>query len=133
MQGPRLRLLLATVLGAVLVFVLAGLLYLTAGLIVVAGVVGWGTAVAVRRDATPRADRLLAVGGTLVALTLGLVGAWAMGVSSGGTLGPLEFVVDVFGVLAPLIYVVGAAAAWWASRGDAQDGVPGRPADAPRR
>lgn len=119
MNGPRPRLLAATILAALLVFVLAGLLYLTAGLIVVAGVVGWGMALTVRTPgvALPRTDRLLAVGATVVAVTLGLLGAWGAGVASGGTLGPLEFVADVFGPLAPLVYVVGAGAAWWSSRG----------------
>lgn len=114
MNGQPARLLLATVLGAAIVFVLGGLLYLTAGLLVVGAVVGWGTGAAVRGGG--RDGRIAAVAAAAVALTAGLLGAWAAGVGTGGTLGPVEFVLDVFGPVAPLLYVVAAGAAWISSR-----------------
>ena len=113
MQSPTRRAAVAGLAGALLVAILAGPVYLTAGLLVVAGLVGWGVGLALRGGAeTQGRHRTIAVGVAPTAVVLGLLGAWAFSLTTGGMLDPLGFVAETMGLLAPLqLLIAGAVAA----------------------
>lgn len=116
MQGTAVRAVVAALLGALVVFVGAGLLSLTAGLLVVAAAVGWGAGVAVRAAAPPARRRTLAVGIAMAALVGGFGATWALSRTSGGTLDPVGLAAETLGLVAPLALVIGAIAARIGSR-----------------
>ena len=100
--------------------VLGGVLLITAGLIAVAGLGGWAIAVAVRAgglDAVaPSRRRALAVGLAVAAVLAGQLGLWLFARYEGGVLGPVDYLAETFGLLVPLQFLVGVAAAWLAAR-----------------
>jgi hypothetical protein len=106
----RVRGPLAVVAGGTLAFiVLGGVLAITAGLVVLAGLVGWLTGLVVRPPL-----RAAAVGfGTVVA---GLLGIWLFGRWEGGVLNPIEYLAEVQGFIVPLELLAGAGMAAAASR-----------------
>lgn len=109
----------AAIAGAIVIAVGGGLLTITAGLLVVAAIVGWVVAVALMLAAGPapaagRARRrwiaaLIAMGG----VALGQVGLWLIARGEGGTLGAIDYLSEVFGVLVPAEFLIAAVVAWW--------------------
>jgi hypothetical protein len=81
--------------GAAMFVLLGGPVSVTAGLVAVAGVVGWLVGSIVR---SPGRAVALAVGSTV----LGLLGIWFFALSEGGTLGLVEYLAEVQGVLVPV-------------------------------
>lgn len=107
----------AGIVGAVVIAVGGGLLTFTAGLLVLAGVLGWIIAIALNLGAGLPADRgrrrwtaaLIA----LAAVALGQVGLWLIARGEGGTLGLVDYLAEVFGVLVPAELLIAAGIAWW--------------------
>jgi hypothetical protein len=82
--------------GGVLAFVvLGGILAITAGLVVLAGLIGWLIGLLVR---PPVRAAVVAIGVVVV----GLLGVWLFGRWEGGVLDPIEYLAEVQGVLVPL-------------------------------
>jgi hypothetical protein len=106
--------------GAGAIVVLGGILTMTAGLVVVAAVVGWGVALALRFGAGSRLAgsrrAALAVVITLVAVVAAQLGLWQYAQLEGGVLGPLDYLWEVFGVLVPIEIVVAIGLAWVVAR-----------------
>jgi hypothetical protein len=104
-RGP-----LAVFAGGTLAFiVLGGVLAITAGLIVLAGLVGWLTGLLVR----PPLRAAVVAFATVVA---GLLGIWLFGRWEGGVLNPIEYLAEVQGFVVPLELLAGAGMAAAASR-----------------
>jgi len=108
------------ILGAAAVAALGGLVLVTAGLVVVAGVVGWGVAASLRFGAGDhlRPGRRVVVAVALAegAVALGLLGVWQYARTEGGVLGPIDYLAEVFGLLVPLEFAVAALVAWLTAR-----------------
>jgi hypothetical protein len=100
--------------------VLGGVLAVSAGLLVVAGVTGWAVAAALRAGAGPHLDRARLGRPALVLATLavavGQLGLWLYARSEGGVLGPVDYLAETFGFLVPLQFVVAWVVAWAAAR-----------------
>lgn len=108
---------MAGLAGAVVIALGGGLLTMTAGLLVIAAVVGWVVAVALSIDAArgpglgPR--RWTAAGIALAAVALGQVGLWLIARGEGGTLGLVDYLAEVFGPLVPAQSIIASLVAWW--------------------
>lgn len=110
---------MAAIAGAIVIAVGGGLVTITAGLLVVAAIVGWVVAVALMLGAgvVPGIDRggrrwtaaVIAVAG----VALGQVGLWLIARGEGGTLGVIDYLGETFGVLVPAELLIAAAVAWW--------------------
>ncbi|HEY8632972.1 MAG TPA: hypothetical protein VIL50_07430 [Candidatus Limnocylindrales bacterium] len=101
---------LAVAGGGVLAFViLGGILAITAGLIVLAGLIGWLTGLVVR---PPLRAAAIAVAVVLA----GLLGIWLFGRWEGGVLDPIEYFAEVQGILVPLELLAAGGLAAAASR-----------------
>jgi hypothetical protein len=112
--------LIVGVVGVVAIVVFGGVLAFSAGLLVVAAVLGRATALALRLGGgvslRPPALTWLAVGLALGAVVVGQLGLWWYALTEGGVLGPLDYLVETYGVLVPLELLLAAAFAWWAAR-----------------
>ena len=98
------------VIAGVLVFVvLGGVLGITAGLVVVAGLLGWLTGLLIR----PPWRAATVATGVVVA---GLLGIWLFGRWEGGVLNPIDYLAEVHGIAAPLDILAAAGMAAAASR-----------------
>lgn len=108
----------AGLLGAVILFVFAGPLSFSAGLVVVALFVGRIVGLAARTGGVvePAARTSVAIVVSLLAVSVGLLSAWAMAAASGGSLGPVDFLLQTLGPIVPLQYIVATLAAWWTAR-----------------
>jgi hypothetical protein len=104
--GPPLA---VAAVGVALFVLLGGILAVTAGLIVVAGLIGWLTGLFVR---PPARATIVAVGAVLA----GLAGIWLFGRWEGGVLDPIEYFAEVQGILVPIELVVAGGLAAAASR-----------------
>ena len=108
------------IVGAVAIVVLGGILALSAGLVVVAAVIGWGVAIALRVGAgdhlAPRRRLALALTLSLGSVALGQLGLWQYARTEGGVLAPLDYLAEVFGFLVPFQFGAAAAAAWLSAR-----------------
>lgn len=105
--------------GAVVTTVAGGILTMTAGLLVVAAAIGWAVGTAVSLDGAPDTTarrRQLAVSLAVASVVLGQVGLWLLARLEGGTLGIVDYLGEVFGVLVPAQALVAAAVAWWRTR-----------------
>jgi hypothetical protein len=101
---------LAVAIGGVVAFVvLGGVLAVTAGLIVVAGLIGWLTGLVVR---PPIRAAVVAVG----VVVAGLLAVWLFGRWEGGVLDPIEYFAEVQGLLVPFELLAAGALAAAASR-----------------
>lgn len=108
---------IAAIVGGIVIAVGGGLLTITAGLLIVAGVLGWVVAVIVSTGAdrtTGRAGRrttaaAIALGG----VALGQLGLWLIARQEGGTLGFVDYLAEVFGLLVLGELALAAAVAWW--------------------
>lgn len=111
---------MVAVIGAIAITVAVGAFSITAGLVVIAAVVGWYTAVALRTGGAggwPRSRRAtVAIVVALAGIGLGQVGLWLLGREEGGVLSLVDYLGEVFGVLVPLQLAAAAVAAWLASR-----------------
>lgn len=118
--GPRTTRALVTAMaiadaGALLVF-LFGQLDLGIGLVAVAAFTGWTTALALvwwGRGALPIARMRVAIGACLGAWTVvgGMLLDWILGLVQGGGLGPLDYAVQRYGLVALLALVVASGIA----------------------
>lgn len=114
--------LLAAIIGALAIAVAGEILKITAGLVVIAGVLGWvvavvltvalGTNPSMRRGAR----RGTAVAIAVLGVALGQVGLWMIARNEGGVLAPVDYLGEVFGFLVPAEFVLAAAVAWWRAR-----------------
>ena len=111
---------LVALVGAGAIVVLGGVLAQSAGLIVVAALIGRAVAIALRLGAGPTLapPRLtwIAVGLALVGVALGQVGLWLFAASEGGVLSLPTYLAETFGILVPIQLGVAAVFAWWAAR-----------------
>lgn len=118
-RGVALAVLVAAV-GAAAIVVLGGILTMTAGLVVVAVVLGWGVGLALRYGAGSRLARrrraALAVVITLIAIVAAQLGLWQYAQLEGGVLSPLDYLWEVFGILVPIEIVVAVGFAWAVAR-----------------
>jgi hypothetical protein len=106
--------------GALLITVAGGLATITAGLLVIAGVVGWGVAVALAYGAGPtmrgRAGAAISVATAIIGVGLGQVGLWLLARQEGGVLPLIDYLGETFGILVPLQLAIAGLVAWWRSR-----------------
>jgi hypothetical protein len=112
--------LVAAIVGAIAITVAGGIVTMTAGLVVIAGLVGWGTALALRAGGAagwPRGRRAgVAVVLALAGVAIGQIGLWLLGREEGGVLTFTDYLGEVFGFLVPLELAVAAVAAWLTAR-----------------
>jgi hypothetical protein len=109
---------IAGIAGALVIAVGGGLFTITAGLLVIAGVVGWIVAVALTRGAgastsTRGRTRATAALIALAAVAVGQVGLWLIARGEGGTLDLIDYLAEVFGVLVPAELLIAGVVAWW--------------------
>lgn len=118
-RGVAIAVVVAIV-GAAAIVVLGGVVTFTAGLVVVAGAIGWGIAAGLRFGAGDHLRPTRRVGAAVVlalgAVALGLLGLWQYARIEGGVLSPLDYLAEVFGLLVPLQLAVAAVVAWLAAR-----------------
>ena len=111
---------IAAVAGALAITVAGGLATITAGLLVVAGVVGWAVAVAMAYGAGPtlgrRARAAVSVATAAIGVGLGQVGLWLLALREGGVLPLFDYLGETFGILVPLQLAIAPLVAWWRSR-----------------
>jgi len=129
--APVTKAVLAAVVGALILYGLGALLSSSAGLVFVAGLTGAVVGLVLARAAAPgpseepgltrRQVTWSAVGLTVLAVVLGAAGTWLHALAEGGALGPIEYLLDTFGIVVPAELVIGAiGAAWGASAGPVQ-------------
>jgi hypothetical protein len=110
----------AAIVGAVAIVILGGVFAITAGLVPVAGALGWAIAVGlgygVGDHLTERRRVTAAVGLAIAAVALGQLGLWQYARTEGGVLPPIEYLLEVFGPLVPLQFGAAALLAWLAAR-----------------
>lgn len=102
--------------GAVVITIAGGLLSITAGLLVIAGALGWAIGVVLSRGTEVAGPRWLAPGLAALGVALGQVGLWLVARQEGGTLDPIAYLGEAFGVLVPLQLAIAAVVAWWQAR-----------------
>jgi hypothetical protein len=110
---------LAAVAGAAVITVSGGILAITAGLLVIAAALGWAVAAALSTspaDGTSVRRKVLATGLAAVGVALGQLGLWLVARQEGGTLGLVEYLREVFGILVPLQLLIAVVVAWWRVR-----------------
>jgi hypothetical protein len=110
----------AAIVGAVAIVFLGGVLAISAGLVAVAGGLGWAVAAGLDYGAgdhlTPRRRVVGAVGASVVAVAVAQVGLWQYALTEGGVLGPIDYLLEVYGPLVPLEFGAAALLAWLAAR-----------------
>lgn len=106
--------------GAAAITIAGGLLTITAGLLVVAAVVGWAVALVVAYGAGAtlpgRTRAAVSVLTALIGVGLGQVGLWLLARSEGGVLPLIDYLGETFGILVPLELAIAGLVAWWRSR-----------------
>lgn len=110
---------LAAVAGAAVITVSGGILAITAGLLVIAAALGWAVAAALSTSPADGARvrrQVLAAALAAVGVALGQLGLWLVARQEGGTLGLVEYLREVFGILVPLQLVIAILVAWWRAR-----------------
>jgi hypothetical protein len=110
---------LAAVGGAAAIALGGGILAMTAGLLVIAAALGWAVAAALSTSPGdgPRVQRkVLAAALAAVGVALGQLGLWLIARQEGGTLGLVEYLGEVFGILVPLQLAIAVAVAWLRAR-----------------
>ena len=116
---PLAYAVLTAVAGAAVITVSGGILAMTAGLLVIAAALGWAVATALSsspgNDAAVRRQAIAASLAT-VGVALGQLGLWLVARQEGGTLGLIEYLAEVFGILVPLQLVIAVVVAWWRAR-----------------
>lgn len=111
---------MAADVGAVAIIIFGGVLALSGGLLVIAGVIGWAVAATLRAGAGSHMSRgarvSWAVGLAVLSITLGQLGLWVYALTEGGVLGPLDYLAQAFGWLVPLELIIAALVAWLTAR-----------------
>jgi hypothetical protein len=126
-----MKAVVVAILGALLLYALGALLSSSAGLVFVAGLTGAAVGLLLARAAAPgegaapgltrRQVLWVAVALTLGAVVLGATGTWLYAIGEGGALGPIDYLLETFGVIVPAEVAIGAiGAAWGASAGPVQ-------------
>jgi len=117
---PTLAGVVVAAIGAAILVVLTGPLSVTTGLLLVATAVGWaiGLAVKLGGGAALGGGRSAAIAVVLAlgACVAGWIGAWAWSRATGGALGPIDFLGQVYGILVPAQAVFAVAGAVLGSR-----------------
>jgi hypothetical protein len=107
-------------LGAIAITVAGGLVTITAGLLVIAVVIGWAVAVAVASgggpNLAPRTRVALATTLAVAGIALGQVGLWLLGREEGGVLALGDYLAETFGILVPIELAIAGLTALWRSR-----------------
>jgi len=128
LTGPLTRALLAAFVGTLVLYALGALLSSSAGLVFVAGLTGAAVGLLLARAAAPgggEAPALSRLGVTRAAIALSLLavvvaatGTWLHALAEGGALGPIDYLLETFGIIVPAELVIAAiAAAWGAGAG----------------
>jgi hypothetical protein len=100
-----------------LALAIGGILSLSAGLVVIATVLGVVVGWLVRGTVGDRAAAgLVAVGVALGGVAIGQVLLWCAALLEGGVLGPLDYLGQTFGILVPAQFVMCGLGAWLAAR-----------------
>ena len=111
---------LVAILGAASIVVLGGAVAVSAGLLVVAAVIGYVVALAMLAgagDAISRPARgWVAAALAGLGVVLGQVGLWLFARTEGGVLPLVDYLGQTFGPLVPLEVLVAAGVAWWRGR-----------------
>jgi hypothetical protein len=106
--------------GVVTLVVLGGVFAMTAGLIAVAGVIGWGVGTTVSANASPSTSRtvrgLIAAILAVDAVVLGQIGLWLYAAAQGGTLELVDYLAEAWGPLVLVELVVAWLIAGWTAR-----------------
>jgi hypothetical protein len=111
--------LLTAVVGAIAIAIAGGRLTMTAGLLVIAAVLGYvvavvlTTALGTNRSLGPNGRRGTAAAIALLSVALGQLGLWLIARNEGGVLAPIDYHADVLGFLVPAEFVLAGAVAWW--------------------
>jgi len=112
--------LLVAIGGSAAIAVLGGVLAISAGLLVVAALIGWLVPVTMRaaggQDRLDRSSRIGAIALAAGAAVLGQFGLWLYARVEGGVLALGPYLAETFGVLVPLEVVLAALVAWRAAR-----------------
>jgi hypothetical protein len=115
-RGPVLA-VAAAIAGGIILAIAGGLLTMTAGLLAVAAVLGWIVGATLSSGVTTHSGRTgrrwLAAAIALAGVALGQLGLWLIARQEGGTLGPVDYLAEVFGVLVPAQLGLAALTAWW--------------------
>ncbi|MFL5641932.1 MAG: hypothetical protein ACJ771_06285 [Chloroflexota bacterium] len=118
-RGLALALVVALV-GALALVVLGAIATVTTGLIVVAGGIGFGVAIALQLGAGARLSNprriIVAIALTVASIGLGQLGIWQYGRAEGGVLPLVDYLGEVFGPLVIVEFVIGAIVAWAVAR-----------------
>jgi hypothetical protein len=132
LTGPLVRALVIAILGSAALIGIAAYLASTAGLLFVGGVMGAGIGLVLARARAPRDERTpvpaktvtwLAVGLALAAVVVADVATWVVARGEGGTLGPIDYLLQAFGPFVPAVPIVAVlAAAWGAGAGPVERG-----------
>jgi hypothetical protein len=100
--------------------VLGGVFAFSAGLVALAGLLGWAIARGVRLGGGPAvsasARSRLSAGFAALAVLGAQLGLWLFARSEGGVLGPLDYLGETFGVLIPIQLVVAVVVGWASAR-----------------
>lgn len=108
------------IVGAGAIVFLGGVLAITSGLLVIAGMTGLAIAVGLRAGArdhlSARRRARLASSLAIGAIALAQLGLWLYARSEGGVLGPLDYLWEVFGLLVPLEFASAAVVGWVGAR-----------------
>ena len=111
--------LLTAVVGSIAIAIAGGRLTITAGLLVIAAVLGYvvavvlTTALGTNRSVGPNGRRGTAAAIALLSVALGQLGLWLIARNEGGVLAPIDYLADVFGLLVPAEFALAGAVAWW--------------------
>jgi hypothetical protein len=117
--APRRAIALAGLLavgGAVAITLAGGILAMTAGLVVIAVAVGWAIGAVLTQDVEGSRRRWIAPVLAILGVGLGQLGLWLVARQEGGTLGLVEYLSEVFGLLVPLEFAAAGVVAWWQAR-----------------
>ena len=100
--------------------VFGGVILVTAGLVALAALGGWGIGIAVRvgSGGTVAAERRAVMAAVLAALAVlgGQLGLWLFARYEGGVLGPVDYLAETFGLLVPIELAFAIVAGWFAAR-----------------
>jgi hypothetical protein len=126
--APVVKAVIAAAIGTVVLYALGALLSSSAGLVFVAGFTGAMVGLLLARAAARSGDReppltrravtWSAVALTVLAIALASLGTWLHALAEGGALGPIDYLLQTFGVIVPAeLVIAGIAAAWGAAAG----------------
>jgi hypothetical protein len=108
---------LASAVTAIVLVIVGGVLGLTIGLLFVAGVGGAATGLLLAGSPRSRARlRLAAVALPVAAVLVGAVSSWLIALGEGGTLGFIDYLWALTGLLVPIEAAIAAVAGAWGFR-----------------